>query len=323
MRTKSDFPRIKDKAFLSPMSGITDIAFRGLARNYKAGLTYTEFVSSSAIVRENEKSLSMLRKDRSENPAAVQIFGSSIKELADAAGYLEERFDIIDINCGCPAYKVIKTGAGSALLNNPEKIGHLVSKLSSAISKPITIKIRKGTDDKHINALKVAKIAEDSGAAAVAIHGRTQKQGYSGEADWKIIKEVKDALNIPVIGNGDVFTPEVFNRRLEESGVDYILIARGAIGNPYLFRQIADLQKNGTYSYKDGIEQFKEYLRLAESYRLRFIQIKNHAIHFTKGIETASRIRDQLSKSKDIDELKKIILSVKENKLKKEASDET
>ncbi len=301
------FPSLKSKAVLSPMAGVTDVAFRALAKKYGAGLTYTEFVSSHALIRGSRKSFDIIQTAKIEKPVAVQLFGNSEKEIVEAAKLIEDKFDIIDVNCGCPAWKVIKTGAGSALLNSPEKIGDFISRLSSAVSKPVTVKIRSGIDDKKINAVEIARIAEDSGAAAIAIHGRTQKQGYSGNADWNIIKKVKDAVNIPVIGNGDVFSPEIFAKRIEESNVDAIMIARGAIGNPYVFTQINDFLERGNYEKKSGIEQFAEYLELAEEFKIHFPTIKQHAMSFTKGIHGSAKLRNEISRAKDLDKLKEVI----------------
>jgi len=304
---KQQFPKLKGKAILSPMAGVTDVAFRTLCKKYGAALTCTEFVSSAALVRNDKKTREMLQIDKSENPTQVQLFGNNVDELIQATKFLENKFDIIDINCGCPAWKVIKTGAGSELLKSPEKIGELVRQLSSVTNKPITIKIRKGIDEKNTNAIEVAKIAEKNGASAIAIHGRTQKQGYSGKADWEIIKQVKQSVKIPVIGNGDIFTPEDFKNHLEESGVDYILIARGAMTNPYIFKQINDYLKIGKYDSKPKKEQFKEYLKLAKKYKVNFKQIKNHAISFTKGEQDGAKLRKSLSECKTIKELENVL----------------
>nr|AIF18642.1 tRNA-dihydrouridine synthase (dusB) [uncultured marine group II/III euryarchaeote KM3_83_G03] len=290
------FPKLKGKAVLSPMAGVTDVAFRALAKKYGAALTYTEFVSSAALVRNSTNTLKMLKTDPSETPVAVQLFGNNSNEIVQSAKMLQDKFDIIDVNCGCPAWKVIKTGAGSALLNNPRQIHSFISKLVESVDIPVTLKIRAGIDGNTINAVEVAKIAEEGGASAIGIHGRTQKQGYSGEADWNIIKQVKDTVKIPVIGNGDVFTPETFKEKINMSGVDYIMIARGAMGNPYVFQQVNDFLATGKYSEKNKIELFKEYLKLAEKYDIRFPVIKNHAVQFTKGLKGSSHLRGDLNK---------------------------
>lgn len=307
MRDKSTFPKLSNKAILSPMSGVTDVAFRTLARKYGAALTYTEFVSGTALVRGSQRTSVMLETDPVEKPVGVQLFGSSYDDVAEAARQVEDKFDIIDINCGCPAWKVIKTGAGSELLKKPEGISRLVSKVAGAISKPVTIKIRSGIDEKHINAVEVAKLAEDAGAGAVTVHGRTQKQAYKGTSDWELIKKVKDSVNIPVIGNGDVTSPEIFEKRIGESGVDYIMIARAAMGNPGLFRQINDYTKSCTYSIIPRLEQFEEYLRLVDKYKVQFASIKTHAMSFTKELRGGARLRSSIAQSKSVEEIKKLM----------------
>ena len=234
---------------------------------------------------------------------SVQLFGSSVQDVIEAAQQVEDSFDIIDVNCGCPAWKVIKVGAGSAMLKSADGVASFINKLASAVSKPVTLKIRAGVDENHINAVEVAKKAEDAGAAAIGVHGRTAKQGYSGIADWDIIKQVKDAVNIPVIGNGDVFTPEVFKKRLEESGVDAILIARGAMGNPFIFKQINDYLKKGTYEHIDRLSLFTEFLALAKKYALPFNNIQQHALWFTKTAKGGNVLRNKISKCKNYEEL--------------------
>ncbi len=315
------FPKLSSPAILSPMAGVTDVAFRALCKRYGAGMTYTEFVSSAALVRNNAKTKELLITDPSEKPVGVQLFGSNEDEVVEAAKRVEQDFDVIDMNCGCPAHKVIKTGAGSALLNDPAKIGHLVKKVVDAVSKPVTVKIRTGIDDTSINAVEVAKAAEAAGAAAIAVHGRTQQQGYTGEADWSIVKAVKQAVKIPVIGNGDVFSAEDFWKRKQESGCDYIMVARGAIGNPRIFAEInilksinKNIKSNSNNLSKSlnnnknninknikntNIKCFFEYYELAQQYSIPFPQLKAHALHFTKGLPGGAKLRHALSQAQD------------------------
>ena len=307
MRHQAKFPKLDGRAVLSPMAGVTDVAFRTLCKQYGAALTCTEFVSGTALVRASHKTEQMVVTDPCEKPVAVQLFGSNVNDVVEAARLMAERFDIIDINCGCPAWKVIKTGAGSELLRNPAGIGSFINKIASAIQKPVTVKIRSGISARMINAVEVARVAEDAGAAAIAIHGRTQDQGYAGLADWNIIKLVKDAVSIPVIGNGDVFTPEVFKQRLDESGVDAIMVARGAIGNPYIFTQINEYLKKGTYQSDNRLTHFKEYLALARKYNLPFAVLKTHAMNFTKSIPGGARLREQIMTTESADDIARIL----------------
>ena len=221
---------------LGPMAGVTDLPFRTLCKECGADLIYTEMVSAKGIMYNNKNTEALLRVEESERPVALQLFGEDPKIMAEQAKRIEERnFDILDINMGCPVPKVVNNGEGSALMKTPEKVGEIVHAVSSAISKPVTVKIRKGFGKDDANAPIVAKIAEEAGAAAVAVHGRTREQYYSGKADWEIIKQVKEAVKIPVIGNGDIFTPQDAKRMLEETGCDGVMVARGVQGNPWLF----------------------------------------------------------------------------------------
>ena len=300
------FPELKGKAILAPMSGITDIAFRELARKYSSSLTYTEFIHSRAILNNNKKTSEMLKISKQEKPSAVQIFGNSENNILQAAKLLESRFDIIDINCSCPAYKITKTGAGSDLLKYPDKIQSLIKKLVSSIDKPVTIKIRSGINEKNINALKIAKLAEKAGISSITLHARTQEQGYSGKADWELIKKLKESISIPVIGNGDISSPENFKEMLEFSKADYIMIGRASIGNPFIFQKIEDYLKTGKYREKSKEEQFEEYLKLAIKYNLPFSQIKAQSVYFTKGMEKSRQLRLKLSKASGILDVKKL-----------------
>ncbi len=311
MKNKSIFPKLNGKAVLSPMEGVTDVAFRELCKRYGAALTYTEFTSGSALVRGSKKSLEKIRISKIEKLVAVQLFGKDFQDVVKAAKLVENDFDIIDINCGCPAWKVIKSGAGSEMLKNPEGIAELIKLLVKNTNKPITVKLRLGIDENSINILEVAKICEQAGASAIAIHGRTQKQGYSGKANWDLIKKVKESVTIPVIGNGDVFTPEDFKEKLEYSKVDAIMIARGAVGNPYIFKQIKDYLETGTYNRNpEKIKIFFEYLELAKKYNISFTQIKTHAVSFTKGLQGGAELRNNINKCKDTEELKNILHSI-------------
>jgi len=304
---KKTFPTLKSKAILAPMAGVTDVAFRELCRKYGASMSYTEFISGAGVSRGNKKTIKMLKKSKLEKPSGVQIFGKKIKELVQSAKFLREKFDIIDINLGCPAPKIIRTCAGSELLRYPDKITEIINAINKAVKNPISVKIRTGIDSKNINAVKIAKIAEKSGAVAVCVHGRTQKQAYKGQADWKVIKKVKENVGIIVIGNGDVDSPENFKKRLIESGVDYIMIGRAAIGNPYLFKQINDFMKTGKYEIKDKKEQFFEYLKLAKKYKIDINHIRFHALAFTKGKAGGARLRQKISMAKNISEIKSLM----------------
>jgi nifR3 family TIM-barrel protein len=291
------------------MAGITDIAFRSLCKRYGAALTITEMVSAEAVIRQNKKTFALFQRDKSEKPFCIQLFGNDPDQIAKAAKLVEPYCGIIDINFGCPVEKIVKQGAGSALLLQPEKVREIMERTNEKIKVPITAKIRSGIRGKAV-AVKIAKICEESGASAICVHPRTREQGYSGKADWKIIKNVKDAVSIPVIGNGDIKKPEDAKRMLQQTGCDYVMIGRAARGNPFIFKQINDFLDRGTYdelSDKEKLKIFLEYVNLAHQHKLSFVDIKMQAAYFTKGLPDSNVLRNRLMKTRSIQEIKSLL----------------
>ena len=246
---------------LAPMAGITDMPFRALCREQGATFSYTEMISAKALYYKNKNTLPLLQVADGERPIAVQLFGSESELLAQEALKLEEGpYDVFDVNMGCPVPKVVNNGEGSALMRDPEKIGQIVSAMTKVLHKPVTIKIRKGFSADQINAVEVAKRAEDAGAAAIAIHGRTREEYYSGHADYDIIRQVKEAVSIPVMGSGDIYKGKDAKRMLDETGCDAVMIARGARGNPWIFREVAHFLETGEELPRPSVEEVKEMI---------------------------------------------------------------
>lgn len=287
-----------------------------------AGLIYAEMVSTNAITYGNEKTYSLLKMDESERPIVQQIFGSDIKTFVTAAKLIEKTMhpDIIDINMGCPVPKVaVHAQAGSALLKNPQKIGEIVKAVVESVSVPITVKIRSGWDEKSINAVEVAKICEKNGASAIAIHARTRSEGYSGKANWDIIKEVKENVNIPVIGNGDITSPKLAKKMLDETGCDAVMIGRGALGNPWIFKSCLEYLKSGKIiaepSNIEKIEMIKEHYNLLKEDKnehIALLEIRTHALYYLKGMPESKIYKERICKTKNKEKLFNILKEYEE-----------
>jgi tRNA-dihydrouridine synthase B len=307
--TKS-FPKLSGKLVLAPMHNITNIAFRIMCKKYGASLVSTELLSANAIARKNNAVLGLADTCKAEKPIAVQIFSQNAENIVKAAKILEEKeFDIIDINFGCPSKKIMAQGSGGALLKRKNKIAEIVSEVSKSVSIPVSVKIRSGYDENSINAIEIAKVCENAGANAIIIHPRTVKQGYSGKADWNLIKEIKQNVKIPVIGNGDVFSGDDAKRMFDKTGCDYIMIGRGAIGNPFIFKQINHYLKTGEIIEQkkhEKITDYFEYIDLAKEFDIFSVKdAKLKAQEFTKGFSGSSNLRRELNKIKSWEEIEK------------------
>lgn len=308
---------IKNRVVLAPMAGVCNSAFRRIVKEMGCGLIYSEMVSDKAIFYKNNKTLDMLYMTNEERPIAQQIFGSDKDSFVSAAKYIYESMhpDIIDINMGCPVPKVaVHAQAGSALLKNPEKIREIVSAVVKAVPIPVTVKIRSGWDSNSINAVQVAKICESAGASAICIHGRTRSQGYSGKADWNIIKEVKENVSIPVIGNGDIVDIYSAKKMLEETKCDAIMIGRASLGNPWIFKQINEyIENNKIISPPTPQERVEmcikhlDYLKETKIEKIVVLEIRNHISWYLKGLKNANEIKNKIFMTKDINEIECIL----------------
>ena len=306
---------LPNRYILGPMAGVTDLPFRVLCKEQGAGLLCMEMVSAKAILYNNKNTESLLEIHPDEQPVSLQFFGSDPKIMSEMAKRVEERpFDIMDINMGCPVPKVVRNGEGSALMKNPKLVYEIVSAMVKAIDKPVTVKIRKGFDDSCINAVEIAKIVEEAGAAAVAVHGRTREQYYSGQADWDIIRQVKEAVSIPVIGNGDVTSPQKAEELVKQTGCDGIMIARGAQGNPWIFSEMITYEETGTLPERPGKEEVRDMMlrhaRLQLKYKGEFIgirEMRKHVALYTKGLKGSAKLREEINRVESYQELEELL----------------
>ncbi len=313
--------KISNQVVLAPMAGICNSAYRQICKDMGCGLIYAEMVSDKAITYNNQKTIDMLYMTEKERPISQQIFGSDKESFVEAAKFIEKEMkpDIIDINMGCPVPKVaVRAQAGSALLKDPDKIFDIVSSVVSAVNVPVTVKIRSGWDSNHINAVEVAKVIEKAGASAICVHPRTRSQGYSGKADWNIIKEVKENVSIPVIGNGDIKSPEDAKRMLEETKCDAVMIGRGVLGNPWLIKNTVNYLEEKEVidvSIVDRINMCLKHLKLLDSLKnekLACLEIRNHISWYFKGIKGANELKNKVYQTTNIHDIILLLNEFKE-----------
>ena len=300
---------------LAPMAGVTDLPFRLLCREQGVGLLCMEMVSAKAIQYNNKNTKALLEIHPDEPPVSLQLFGSEPDVISEIAKQIEELpFSVLDINMGCPVPKIVKNGEGSALMKNPKLVHEIVSKTVKAIEKPVTVKIRKGFDDSCINAVEIAKIIEDAGAAAVAVHGRTREQYYSGKADWDIIRQVKEAVSIPVIGNGDVVSGESALAMMKQTGCDGVMIGRGAQGNPWIFSELVEYEKTGKMPERPSLEEIKKMMlrhaQLQMQYKGEYLgirEMRKHVAWYTTGLPNSAKLRAEINAVETYEQLESLL----------------
>lgn len=309
---------LKNNLILAPMAGVTDLPFRLLCSEQGAGMTGMEMVSAKAILYGNKNTEGLLAIHPQEGPASLQLFGSDPKIISEMAARIEERpFAVLDLNMGCPVPKIVNNGEGSALMREPKLAGEIIAATVKAVKKPVTVKIRKGFDEAHVNAVEIAKIAEDAGAAAIAVHGRTREQFYSGRADWEIIAKVKEAVSIPVIGNGDVTDGESARRMLSETGCDGVMIGRGARGNPWLFGEIAAFLEDGRILPAPSMEEKKKMILRHAALQLEIKgeytgvrEMRKHLSWYTAGLPNSARLRGQVNLAERFEQIEGLVESL-------------
>ncbi len=305
----------KNPVVAAPMAGISDRPSRLIAREYGCGLVYTEMISAKALTYQNKKTYLLMNMEGEQQPVSMQIFGSEPAVMAEGARIMQDYgAQIIDINMGCPVPKVVNNGEGSSLMRNPELAAEIVSAMVKAVTVPVTVKIRKGWDDTSVNAVAYARAMEAAGASAIAVHGRTRMQYYSGKADWDIIRQVKAAVAVPVIGNGDIFTPEDGKAMLEQTGCDGIMLGRGALGRPWLYRQTLDYLRTGQYAPEPDLEQRKQVIlhhaQLICAEKGEYVamkELRKHIAWYYKGLPNAARMRDLINTVSTMEELEGLL----------------
>ena len=314
MRLKIGTVELENNVILGPMAGVTDLPFRLLCREQGAGLVCMEMVSAKAVFYGNRNTKELLQVNPGERPVSLQLFGSDPEILSDIAARLEEGpYDLFDLNMGCPVPKVVKNGEGSALMKDPKLVERILSSMVRALKKPVTVKIRKGFNDESVNAVEIARIAEGCGAAAVAVHGRTREQYYSGKADWEIIRQVKEAVSIPVIGNGDVDSPEAAKRMLAETGCDGVMVARGAKGNPWIFKRITEYLETGRIPPKPSREEVKAMMLRHGEMMVEFKgeaaamrEMRKHVAWYTAGWPHSAALRNDMNAGETMEALREL-----------------
>lgn len=312
----------KNNVFLAPMAGVTDLVFRVICKEMDCGMVYSEMVSAKGVQHNNKNTKELLKVDERERPVAMQMFGSDPEIMAEMARKLNEYedIDILDINMGCPAPKIVKNGKGSALTLNPKLVGEIISAVSKASEKPVTVKFRKGFDDQHLNALEIGRIAEESGAKAVTIHGRTREQYYAGKADWDIIKALKEEIKtIPVIGNGDIFTPEDAKKMLEYTGCDAVMIGRGSQGNPFIFKRTVEYLENGVLlpepTWEDRLDIAEKHMDMLADYKGEVIGIREMRKHlgwYIKGLPHSAEMRVKINATSGRENMRDVLNYMRE-----------
>ena len=320
MELKIGNVRLENPYILAPMAGVTDLPFRLLCKEMGAGLICMEMVSAKAISFHNKNTEKLMEIEEKERPISMQLFGSDPDLIAEMAAQIEERpFDILDLNMGCPVPKVVNNGEGSALMKNPKLAAEIVRKTAKAIQKPLTVKIRKGFDEAHSNAVEMAKYLEDAGAAAIAVHGRTREQYYAGKADWEIIRQVKEAVSVPVIGNGDVTDPISAHKMMEATGCDGVMIGRASRGNPWIFRQLVEYDKTGNIPERPDVAELKamilRHARLQLQYKGEYTgirEMRKHVAWYTAGYPHSAAIRRRVNEIETIGQLEEMLESIPE-----------